>query len=387
MKIFILTSRFPYPLEKGDKLRIFHQIRFLAQQHEVVLCALNEEEVSTEHQNILRGYVSNLYIIRLKKIQILKNLVLAIFSSLPFQVAYFFDKNIKKQIIQIIQDEHPDHLFCQLIRCAEYLKDSSIPKTIDYMDAFSKGYQRRIEHSSFFKRLLLKIETKRIHQYEKNIFNHFDKHCIISIQDKQQLPVRLKHNIAVIPNGVDIDYFKSQPSDKKQFDLVFIGNLGYPPNIIAAKYIVNKILPILIQKGLQIKILIAGARPTPEINQLASNNVSIQGWVKDIRTAYSSGKIFVAPLFTGSGLQNKILEAMAMGIPCITTPLVNQAINAEQDKSICLANTAEEFAARIIFLLNDSSYRKELSKNALTFVHENYQWKKFVDQLSQLIRS
>ena len=151
--------------------------------------------------------------------------------------------------------------------------------------------------------------------------------------------------------------------------------MQYHPNVLAAQFLVNEILPLSILKGLDINILIAGANPTKEVQNLASERVKISGWMDDIREAYWMSDIFVAPLFTGSGLQNKVLEAMACKIPVITTSIVNHSLRAKVDKSISIAENKHDFAQEIIKLLQMSEQEKAQRVNeAYDFVNKTYSW-------------
>ena len=213
VKLFVLTSRFPYPLEKGDKLRIFHQIRELSRYHEIVLCSLAEEQVQDIDYQEVKQYCSKIFILNLNKKTVVFNILRNILSlpfrlNLPFQVAYFFSKNIKKQILQIIDAEKPDHIYCQLARMAEYVRHLNLPKTLDYMDAFSIGAARRAESSYWLTKPFWKIEAHKMAEYEAELAHDFDNLTIISNQDRDVLDFNEKNKIQVVPNGVDTDYFK-----------------------------------------------------------------------------------------------------------------------------------------------------------------------------------
>jgi hypothetical protein len=141
---------------------------------------------------------------------------------------------------------------------------------------------------------------------------------IISIQDKKLIQHPQQDKIHVIENGIGEEFLDYQKSPEKKYDLVFVGNLNYAPNVECAEFIVNQILPLLASKK-ELCVLICGANPGTRVQKLAQKNVEIQGWVEDIRASYVSGKIFLAPLFIGTGLQNKLLEAMAL--VCHLSPL------------------------------------------------------------------
>jgi len=384
MKILVLTSRFPYPIEKGDKLRIYRQIRGLSARHDVVLCSLTEQRILEDDYAKLKQYCSEIYTFRLRKNHIALNLAKGFLNGLPMQVAYFYKRNFHRSIYGIIQKEKPDVVYCQLARMAEYARDLPLPNVVDYMDAFSVNAKRWSENAPLYLRPFLAREARKMMQYEVDIFADFDAHTIISTQDRNHLNINTKERIKIIPNGVDFDFFQSKKEKKPSYDLVFVGNMGYAPNVEATRFLVQEILPKLQHEIPTLRLLIAGARPAPEVLRLQSEQVTVTGWVDDIRDAYDDGGIFVAPLFMGAGLQNKILEAMAMGVPCVTTSMVNNAIGAKADTSIMLADNADEFAEKIIQLSKDETLRKKLSYEGLVYIQDNFAWGAFVRDLEQI---
>ncbi len=385
MKIAVVTSRFPYPLEKGDKLRLYFQIKYLAQFHEIILLSLADEKVTDESFQHISSFCKSVHVFPIHKRKAQFNAIKSIFEKLPFEVSYFFNKKIKQNFEEIIEAEKPDHIYCQLIRVSEYIRHLPYSKTLDYMDAFSIGMQRRAENSNPIFRFFLKRDAKKLAHYEANIFHNFQHHTIISKQDCEHLTFKEKEKIQVLPNGVDIDFFKPHPNIEKKYDLAFVGNMGYYPNVQAAIFLVKKILPQLASQHPNLKILIAGARPTTEVKNLASPNITISGWIEDIRHAYASAKIFIAPIFFGRGQQNKILEAMAMGVPCITSDQVNKAIGAIPKDSILIANDVESCQEQISLLLQNEKLQQQLSENGLRFVREHFSWEKYGKQLEQII--
>jgi polysaccharide biosynthesis protein PslH len=389
VKLLVLTSRFPYPLEKGDKLRIFHQIRELSRHHEIILCALSEEVVQDADYQQVMPFCSQIHIFHLSKITIFLNILGGILRGLPFSVSYFFNKKIQKSILAIAEKEKPNHVYCQLIRTSEYFKGTAFPKTLDYMDAFSVGMHRRSQDDAWFLRPFYGLESKLLKRYETNIFPYYDHLTIISQQDKLLMVGRDEINIAVVPNGIDNQYFTPNYEQKTppQYDIAFVGNLGYYPNIQAAKYLVNQILPLLKKDIKGIKILLAGARPSQEVELLANENVDIKRDLEDIREAYAAAKIFVAPIFHGSGQQNKILEAMAMGLPCITTTLVNNAILAKPNEEILTADTEGAFVEQIKNLLQDIDYQLIIKANGRQFVKSHYSWHTATQALNDLMEN
>lgn len=374
MKIFVLLSRFPYPLEKGDKLRAFHQIEELSKNHQIVLCALSDSKVDKKSIKKLAEFCSDIEIIHLAKWKIYLNLVYQlIFTQKSLQVAYFYNNSAQKKINKLLKKHQPDHIYCQLIRVAEYVRKSKIKKTLDYMDALARGMERRVENAPFYLKPFLKIETTRLKRYEHFIFKDFDNHTIISEQDRDLIVNAQNHKIEVVRNGVDYSRFKYKELEKK-YDLIFTGNMGYPPNVNSVLYLVNEIMPLIWKTNPNINLVIAGANPHRKVLDLKSDKVIVTGWVKDITPYYLQSKVFIAPMQIGTGLQNKLLEAMAMKLPCITSTLANNALGAEHNNNILIGNKPEEYSEHVLTLLTNTVLAKNIAQQGYLFVTNNYTW-------------
>jgi len=368
-----LLSRVPYPLEKGDKLRAFYQIRELARNHDVFLCALNDSPVHSEARKILLSYVKELRVFTFSKLQVAFRLIKNIFSNKPFQVAYFYSHKTKSKINRYLAEVNPDHVYCQLIRMAEYAMHLDIDKTLDYQDAFSAGLLRRKKYAAWIIKPFLTTEYNRVRRYEEKMATLFIKKTIISIPDRNLISCPNKEEIQIIPNGVDYGFFDCKGTEKK-FDVIFCGNMSYPPNDDAASFLIQEIMPLVWNSMPDAKVVIAGANPTGRIRRLASPQVKVTGWVSDVRLYYSGSKIMVAPLRIGTGLQNKILEAMAMKVPVVASRLANQAVRANHGEQILTAETPLEFAQQILSLLNNDPLYNHLTVNGLNFVKNQYDW-------------
>jgi polysaccharide biosynthesis protein PslH len=384
LKIFVLLSRVPYPLEKGDKLRAFHFIKQLSKKNKIILCALNAQKLHPDALKALEPYCEAVHIIPFSKINIGFNLIKGLFNKRPFQVNYFYSRKAQKVIDKLIEETKPDHIFCQLVRVAEYVKHSSIPKTLDYQDVFSKGVYRRMEKVAFYFKPVLYLEYRRLLHYEAKVFAYFNNKLIISFPDRDLIEHPKNKEIIVIPNGVDTDYLRPQ-NVKKEYDLVFTGNMGYPPNINSAEFLVKKILPVVHKINPSVNLVIAGANPARSVLNLESDKVTVTGWVEDMRDYYAKSRIFIAPMQIGTGLQNKLLEGMAMKIPCITSELANSSLNATENEEILIGRTEEEYAAHIISLLKDDVKRILLVEKAYTFILGHYNWDAIFNKLDELI--
>lgn len=280
----------------------------------------------------------------------------------------------------------PDYIHCHLIRTTEYVKQlSGTPISLDFMDAFGAGMEKREKNDRhFLKRLLFAYEKKMLYKYEKKTFDFVDRFSIISQQDKELIKGSKAHEIRIIPNGVDFTLFYPKKKEK-QYDLVFMGNLSYPPNIEAVLFLASEIMPLVVKQIPGIKLLIAGIHPPKSLQQLQSATIDVIERFEDISDSIAISRIMLAPMKISIGLQNKILQAMAMQVPCIVSTLSNNAIQAPNKKAIIEANTPNEFSESIVMLLHDQKKAAAIAQAGYEFVKENYDWSKQNDLLTDLI--
>jgi polysaccharide biosynthesis protein PslH len=386
MKIVVALSRFPWPLEKGDKLRAWYQLQGLAQHHEVHLVCLNEHAVAA-HDLAQLDFCASVQVIVQGKVKAGWNMLSAFFNRLPFQVNYFRSAAMKRAIAATIAQHDADVCYVQLIRLGENLPfDQDRRWVLDYMDAFSIGMTQRIAEAGPLMRLFVKAEARRLRAYETRIAAQFDELVIISDRDAEGLAPLLRDVVHVIPNGVGESFFEDLPQPpQKDFDLIFFGNMGYHPNVQSAKFLVEEVLPILHKRGLRPKLCIAGARPAPMIKAWESAEITVTGFVADIRDYVLRSKISVAPLVGGQGLQNKLIESMAMTMPTITTPMANAGLGAQHAVDLLVCEGAEAFADGIAMLLANPEKAAALAVNGRRFVEQHFRWAAMNRQLEQVL--
>ena len=385
MKILALLSRVPFPLEKGDKLRAYHQLRVLSQSHEIYLVALSDGDVHPEAVERLSQFCKKVYIIKVGRASILWNLFLAFFKGIPMQCGYFFSSRAKRKFDAIVDKVKPDHIYCQLVRVVEYVKDLDIPKTLDYQDVLSKGMARRREVAPFYSRSLFAMEYRRLCRYEKKSMSIFDNCTIITAVDRDLIPHDEKNSIHVIPNGVDLEQF-ANVDVPKEYDLIFAGNMNYAPNIDAAEYLVKQIFPLVLKDFPNARLVLCGATPSARVKALAADNVFVTGWVDSMAEYYAKSRIFIAPMRLGTGLQNKLLEAMATRLPCITSQLAGRPLEkAEAGKDLLICNSPQEYANAVKMLMTNTEQYRVLADAGYDFVRSNYNWETTTEKLSDII--
>lgn len=384
MKILFILPRFPYPLEKGDKLRAFNQIRYLAENNEIYLFALSHQRVGEEELDEMHRYCREVRVVRLSKVGGVFRMLRNFFSVRSLQIGYWDSRRARRSCREFEEAVKPDVIYAQMVRTIKYAAHSVRPKVMDFQDALSMNIERRMLKHRGFAYFFLHYEFKMLRSAEFNACGIFDRLTIISERDSEAIPQHKNTNIDIVQNGVDFDYFHPVPM-QKDYDVVFCGNLQYHPNIDASRFLVEEVMPIVWRTHPEARLHIAGATPKSVVRQLASKRVTVSGSVEDIRPCYASARVFAAPMRIGSGLQNKILEAMSMGIPCVTTSIVNTSIGAQEGVQVLVADDAETIAASIVRLLDDEELRQNIASKAGIFVRERYSWQTAVKKLEAVL--
>ena len=324
--------------------------------------------------HLLKEHCEDVWVKRISKAGILKRLATAFFSKLPFQIAYFTSSKAKREFDWYYRQVQPDLVYCQLARMVEYVKGIAPEKlALDYQDAFSKGLERRVSLEPSWKKGFVETEFKRMQAYESAVFERFGKKFIISEQDASYIQHPSRKEIIVLPNGVDVDHYRPEPFPKT-IDLLFTGNMQYEPNVNCIVYLIKEVFPKLASEFPHLQLVAAGKNPSAELRNLKSGNLQLTGWVNDLRKYYRTARLFVAPMQIGIGMQNKILEAMSMGLPVITSSLANNAIGAKHGKEVWIADTPEKVAEGISYLLNNTELALNLGQHARDLMLRKYSW-------------
>ena len=386
MKILVVLPRFPYPLEKGDKLRAYYQIKELSKRNEVYLYCVSHEKVLPEHVEAVRPYCKKICVVRSPRLVNYKNILRNYLHTKSLQMGYWDSLKSRRAYKSFEKEVNPDVLYSQMVRTMPLVSRSERPKVMDFQDALSMNCERRMEQSRGLWHYILHFEFKMLRSTEYNSFKIFDALTIISETDSEAIPHKQNGDIHIIPNGVDFDFFKPMEREKK-YDIVFCGNMSYEPNVHAAQFLAVEVMPLVWQEVPEATLLLAGASPKRSIRQLANERVIVSGYVDDIRESYASARIFAAPMQTGSGLQNKLLEAMAMRLPCVTTSIANDALHAIPGQDVLVGDTPQEFANHIVGLLRDEHRCDELACAGYDFVREHFSWEKACEKLEAILQS
>lgn len=384
MRILFLTSRFPYPSIGGDKLRAFNIIKYLAKQHQVTVLSLYEKPSDLRELDTLKYQVHQVITCKIHRLFSYFKSLIGLVSSLPIQTHYYFSSRIQRLINGELKRKRYDVIFVHLIRMAEYVKDKkNYVKLIDLTDAISLNYERAKKYRHGIFGLINLIEHNRVRKYESQISQYFDTSFVISEIDRQHInSISTNESLEVLENGVDLEFFHPNSSLILEKKIVFLGNMRTFPNQDAALYFAEEIFPVLLKDLPDLHFYIIGVYPSKKILALNSRpNIRVTGFVDDVRPHIWGSIAAVSPMRVGAGLQNKILECMACGIPVITTSLGNEGINARDRKEIFVAKEDGDFFKIISELLDSPQFRKEIGRNARSFVEKKYHWNSILSKL------
>ncbi|RKY76379.1 TIGR03087 family PEP-CTERM/XrtA system glycosyltransferase [candidate division KSB1 bacterium] len=388
MRILFLTPRLPFPPVGGDKLRVFNFIKHLSRNHKIALISFIADP---DEANYLIEYASLLERVKtvlLSKEKSYSNACRGILSPKPFQIHYYYLKKMRQLIFQEIESGKYDLVFVHLIRMAEYVKDlRGVPRILDLTDAISLNYERSVRYRRDVFYLVNLIEKEKVRRYETEIISHFEKNLLISSVDKNYLSRYTDNqNIEIVPNGVDIDYFQFYDGVFDLNRVVFLGNMRTFPNSDAVEYFCKEILPLIRKELPKVKFHIIGSEPSKVVRKLASEpEVVVTGYVKDVRPFLRKAAVSVCPMRVGAGIQNKILESMAMGTPVVSTPEGVEGIEVNPGQEILVSNSSSDFAQKVTELIQNRALRRSISLNARRLVEKKYTWEITLNQLEHII--
>lgn len=388
MKILFLANRTPYPPYRGDKLKIYNLARRLCKKHELHLLTFAQTEEDLSYKGELEKIFKKVELVSLPKWRSAVNTTKALFTATPLQVLYFNSPEMRNKLQQFLAEHQYDAVHVQHLRMSPYLADTQhIPRILDMPDAFSLYWQRRVATAANpLIKLFNTIEYKRLLRYEQ-IMNKYDMSLVCSVEDQEYLKTR-QHikNIELLPNGVDLDTFGKAPHDySHNHTILFTGNMDYAPNVDAVQYFVQDILPLVQKVHPNVQFVIAGQRPVKKVQELASENVKVTGFIEDLAAVYNEASVVVAPLRFGAGTQNKVLEAMATAVPVVCSHVGFKGLGIQSGEGAIMQTDAAKFAASVIELLSSEEKRKEVGQKGSAVIKSHFSWDAIALQLEKYL--
>ncbi len=387
VKILMLTPYLPYPLLSGGQIRTYNLLKKLATRHEVTLFALIKEDSERQYLPELEKYCKKVRLFkRSKKPFTLKNIFHTAFSTYPFLVIRNHVPDTTKAVKKELEQENYDLIHAETFYMMPHIPKTNVPtilveQTIEYL-----GYESFAEKVPYpFLRPLLKIDVRKIKKWEEFYWRSCTKLIAMSEEDKKFISQTVPTNkIAVVSNGVDVDWFAEKERHLPDSPTVLsVGTFNWLPNVEAVNFLVHDVWPKI--KGLipSPKLWIVGNAPTKEIfdYQKKDTSITITGGIPDIRDAFTRAHVLVAPVFSGKGTRYKILEAMASGTPIVATDIAVEGLGVEHGVHVLTGNSADEIAELTVQVLGDPQLQKRLGENGKKFVRDRYDWSYIAKEL------
>ena len=372
--------------------------------HEVDVFTVGAGEVDIADAEALRSRCKSVYYYEQPLWRSLLNSALAVPSGKPLQAVYSRQPDLIQQLENRFKandrDAGYDVIHVEHLRGSEYgrfLKSHfpSLPVVWDSVDCISHLFRQAAGQStSLFGKLVSRFELDRTEKTEAGLLQIFDHILVTSNIDRNALINTVRNGrtpapISVLSNGVDQGYFQPNLDVPKEPEtLVFSGKMSYHANISMVKYLVNAIMPLIWRQRPHVRLVVVGKDPPAEIKRMRENPlIEVTGTVSDIRPFLWRSTIAVAPLVYGAGVQNKILEAMAVGLPVVTTSKALLSLGAVPGRDILPGDSAEEFSESVLGLLGNPCWRRKVGEAGRLFVQESHDWGKITEQLVGIYNS
>ena len=393
MRLLALTPRLPYPPLGGDKLRALQLITRLAARHQVELVSFVESaaEEASARELARRHPGMSVETVLLTPWQSRLNALSGLVSSEPLQVHYYRSARMRELVAKKLAAGRYDGVYVHLIRMAPYVWDlAGTPRVLDMTDAVSMLYERAHRVRRDWLRAANAIEVRRLRRYEIELVRRFEHTTLVSEVDRDWLiangapPERL----SLVYLGVDREYFAPTASDWDPNRLVFVGNMRSFPNSDAALFLLREIFPLVRAEEKDACVDVVGVNPPPAVRALSGTpGVTVTGPVDDVRPFVERGAVSLCPVRVAGGVQFKILEALALGVPVVTSPEGFEGLGARgEEDGVIVARDAREFARASLELMRDRERRRELAGRAQRFIAERYDWDRQVSALEALFR-
>ncbi len=397
-----LAHRPPYPPNKGEKIRAYHLLSHLAKSHDVTLLYWVDDRQDLGHapflRTLCRGGVTS---IRLNRAMALLRGLLALIQGVSFTEGFYGSRVFQRELHKILHNQSFDAIFVFSSAMAVYVKTlDCVSKIIDFVDVDSDKWRQLAEVTTFPLSFFYHLEQKRLSQFEIDVSSWASVSLFVSEAEAELFRNtggrgRIEH----LANGTDLE-LRRLPLEQMPFDasdgnglpqsdaakLIFVGTMDYLPNIDAVRYFAEEIFPLVRRKFANASFEIVGRKPTKAVLRLNEiEGVKVVGEVTDVRARLVRADVSVAPMRIARGVQNKVLEAMAVGVPVVATPAAIEGIEVQDGEEVLVARSREEFATQVIRLLTDHELRKFIMKKARNKMNQHYNWTVVGTRLENLL--
>jgi glycosyltransferase involved in cell wall biosynthesis len=390
MKILLISSFLPYPLYSGGNIRLYNIIKELAKKHEITLvCEIRSYQTSEDVKEV-KKFCKEVITVPRKKQWSIKNIFKTGFSSYPFLLIGHESHEMKSQIVRLLNEKHFDVIHVETFYVFHNLPKTYLPIVLVEHNIEYLVYSRYMYAAMLYLRPLLFFDIIKIKKWERFFWHKATKLVAVSKREKQEMG---REDVAIVPNGVDITKFKMKSIPmKKEKRILFIGDFTWVQNRESIKWILKEIWPAILQeeklKKEQLLLWVVGKNVPDTIKNLGTNSVFFDEHAPDETwKIYQKSYVLLAPITVGGGTSYKILEAMASGVPVITTNLGMEGLEAREQKEALMGITSEDFIKHIVHLIENKDLYTTITKNARTLVEEKYTWPNIVKKLEAVYTS
>lgn len=387
MKILLVSSYLPYPLYSGGHVRLFNIIRELSKTHEITLVCEKRDYQTEEDIQEVKKYCKEVVTIPRKKQWSLQNILKSGYSALPFLMIGHTSGEMKKKIQHILSAEKFDLIHVETFYVYQNIPDTELPIVLVEHNVEYLVYKRYVQNAPFFLRPFLLVDVIKLKTWEEKYWKEAAKLIAVSKEEKEVM----KSDAVVVPNGVNVDEFTVTPSkfETNEKRVLFIGDFRWIQNKDAVNFLLKSVWPRIEEKNNTLKLWIVGRHIPSEIrNSTNSKNVLFdENAPKKTSEIYAQSFILLAPIRVGGGTSFKILEAMASGVPVVTTRLGIEGIKAKTGEEVLIGETAEELVKNTLLLCKDEKIYEGIRKNARKLIEHTYNWEKIVGELEKTYMS
>lgn len=389
MKILYVCHRFPFPPKRGGKIRPFNMIRHLTQSgHEVTVCSLaRSADEAVEAQGIAQ-HCASFEMGHVKEPVQMARMIVRLPVVTPSSMGYFYSAELNQRIQKLLKNQHWDLIFVHCSSVAQYVEDvTDIPKILDFGDMDSQKWIEYANYKPFPLSLGYRFEGAKMLAAEKRLTRHFDL-CTATTRAEWETLISYGQKVDTdwFPNGVDADFFCPTADAYDAQTISFIGRMDYYPNQECMSRFCAETWPLLKLRKPNLKLLIVGADPSPEMIKLGQlSGVTVTGSVPDVRPYIRGSALMVAPLNIARGTQNKILEAMAMGVPVVTSAIAAGGVDAESVTHFLVAQSPQDYAQAVLSIIDNPEERDRLAVSGRARMLSHHAWPKSMQRLDTII--
>lgn len=388
-QILFLVHRVPFPPNRGDRIRSYHILKFLAERANVSLATLADEPLEPGAREELEQLCERVAIEQVSSCRWLRAAVNLLVGGSATE-GLFASTKLRRTLDSWIRTTRYDAVVVFCSSMVQYLQLpglKSVRATIDLVDVDSQKFLDYARESSGLKKWLYRIEGHRLRTLEKSLPNRAPTITLVSEREADLYRTICPNDQTMaLENGVDLTYYQPRDIEAKPFHCVFVGAMDYYPNASGMKWFCRDVWPQILNRYPEATLAIVGRNPPPDVQCLTEvRGVEVTGTVPDVRPYVARATVVVVPLKIARGVQNKILEAMAMGKPVISSPQALDGLQAQTERDLISANSADEWISQINRLFADSSLRSDLANAARKYVESRHAWSVTLQPLAEMI--